>query len=444
MDDYATDKRDVRPVHARRAVPHGGDLRIAIERFGGTAERWIDLSTGINPHGYPVPALDSQAWLRLPDDHDGLAELAASYYGAQRALPVAGSQPVIRLLPDLLPRCSDTHAAHRSDAVGIATLTYGEYAPAFARAGHRVLRYGVADRESLGLDASPGLSSPLGTSTSTSQRHSHSHSHSHSQNIKPADFIVYPGSALPPEILHLVVVNPNNPTAEQFDADTLLDWHAQLTARGGCLIVDEAFADVAPHASVAAHSALAGLVVLRSIGKFFGLAGARAGFTLAEPALLDALAAELGPWTLTGPTRAAVRAALQDQAWQRTTRTHLHEAGERLAALLTRRGLAPRGTPLFAWAPHCAAAALQKRLAGAAIWVRLFDDSAAGKRAAAFDSMSMSMSNSTNSSNERESILPAYPSGLRFGLPGSKSAWDRLDAALADCADLIDAGAIKR
>jgi len=416
MDDEATDKRAAQPLPARSPVPHGGDLRIAIERFGGPAERWIDLSTGINPHGYPVPAIDTQAWLRLPDDHDGLAELAASYYGAQRALPVAGSQPVIRLLPDLLPRCSDAHAAHRADAVGIATLTYGEYAPAFARAGHRVLRYGVADRH--GADASP--------------------------TIKPADFIVYPGSALPPEVLHLVVVNPNNPTAEQFNADTLLDWHAQLTARGGCLIVDEAFADVAPHASMAAHSALAGLVVLRSIGKFFGLAGARAGFTLAEPALLDALAAELGPWTLTGPTRAAVRAALQDQAWQRTTRTHLHEAGERLAALLTRRGLAPRGTPLFAWAPHCAAAALQKRLAGAAIWVRLFDDSAAGKRAAAFDSMSMSMSNSTNSSNERESILPAYPSGLRFGLPGSKSAWDRLDAALADCADLIDAGAIKR
>jgi len=429
MDDYATDKRDVRPVHARRAVPHGGDLRIAIERFGGTAERWIDLSTGINPHGYPVPAIDAQAWLRLPDDRDGLAELAASYYGAQRALPVAGSQPVIRLLPDLLPRCSDAHAANRADAVGIATLTYGEYAPAFARAGHRVLRYGIADRQSSGLDASLSRSSGLGTSTSQNQ------------NIKPADFIVYPGSVLPPELLHLVVVNPNNPTAEQFDADTLLGWHAQLTARGGCLIVDEAFADVAPHASVAAHSALAGLVVLRSIGKFFGLAGARAGFTLAEPALLDALAAELGPWTLTGPTRAAVRAALQDQAWQRTTRAHLHEAGGRLVALLTRHGLAPRGTPLFAWAPHCAAAALQKRLAGEAIWVRLFDDSAAGKSAALVSKLK---SNPTNPSNEpdstRGSTLPAYPSGLRFGLPGSKSEWDRLDAALADCADLIDAG----
>jgi cobalamin biosynthetic protein CobC len=400
MDDDATDKRAAPPVRARSPVPHGGDLRIAIERFGGPAERWIDLSTGINPHGYPVPAIDTQAWLRLPDDHDGLAELAASYYGARRALPVAGSQSVIRLLPDLLPRCSDAHAANRADAVGIATLTYGEYAPAFARAGHRVLRYGVADRQS-------------------------------------SDFIVYPGSVLPPELLHLVVVNPNNPTAEQFDADTLLGWHAQLTARGGCLIVDEAFADVAPHASVAAHSALAGLIVLRSIGKFFGLAGARAGFTLAEPALLDALAAELGPWTLTGPTRAAVRAALQDQAWQCTTRAHLHEAGERLVALLTRRGLAARGTPLFAWAPHGAAAALQKRLAGAAIWVRLFDDSAA-RKSAAFDSQSMS--NSTNPSNERDSTLPAYPSGLRFGLPGSKSEWDRLDAALADCRDLIDAG----
>jgi len=242
---------------------------------------------------------------------------------------------------------------------------------------------------------------------------------------------------LPSELLHLVVVNPNNPTAELFDADTLLGWHAQLSARGGCLIVDEAFADVAPHASVAAHSTLGGLVVLRSIGKFFGLAGARAGFTMAEPAMLDTLAAELGPWTLTGPTRAAVRAALQDQAWQRTTRSHLHEAGGRLAALLTHHGFASHGTPLFAWTPHRAAAALQQRLAGAAIWVRLFDDGAAGKRAA-FDSKSMS--NATTPSNERGSTLPAYPSGLRFGLPGSESEWDRLDAALANCRDLIDAG----
>jgi len=429
MDDYAADRSAAPPVRARSPVPHGGDLRIAIERFGGPAERWIDLSTGINPHGYPVPAIDAQAWLRLPDDRDGLAELAASYYGAQRALPVAGSQPVIRLLPDLLPRCSDAHATSRADAVGIATLTYGEYAPAFVRAGHRVLRYGIADRQSSGFDSSPSLSrsSRLGTNTSQHQN----------QKINPADFIVYPGSVLPPELLHLVVVNPNNPTAEQFDAATLLGWHAQLASRGGCLIVDEAFADVAPHASVAAHSAVAGLIVLRSIGKFFGLAGARAGFTLAEPAVLDALAAELGPWTLTGPTRAAVRAALQDQAWQRTTRAHLHEAGERLAALLTRRGLAPRSTPLFAWAPHCAAAALHTRLASAAIWVRLFQDSAAGKTTA-FESKLKS--NSTKPSNERDSILPAYPSGLRFGLPGAESEWDRLDAALAGCSDLIDAG----
>jgi cobalamin biosynthetic protein CobC len=376
------------PAQARASVPHGGNLHLAIRRFGGPAERWIDLSSGINPHGYPVPEIGADAWLRLPDEHDGLAELAASYYGAPHALPVAGSQPVIRALPSLLPLRSNVPGCGQASAVGIAMLTYGEYAPAFARAGHRLLRYRIA------------------------------------ADTGPADFTLAAGGTLPAELLHLVVVNPNNPSAEQFTRDTLLGWHAQLAARGGSLIVDEAFIDVTPQASVAAHSTQAGLVVLRSIGKFFGLAGARAGFTLAHPALLDALAAELGPWTLSGPARVAVRTALQDQAWQHATRVRLREAGSRLAALLLHHGLAARGTALFVWAPHPAAAALQERLARAAIWVRLFDANAAIGSAAI-------------SSHGIGGDLPS----LRFGLPGAQVEWERLDSALAACRELIAATA---
>ncbi len=43
--------------------------------------------------------------------------------------------------------------------------------------------------------------------------------------------------------------------------------------------------------------------VLRSVGKFFGLAGARVGFLFGEQGLLDSIANKLGPWTIPGPSR---------------------------------------------------------------------------------------------------------------------------------------------
>lgn len=361
----------VMPGSPRPWVTHGGNLAEAVRQYGVARDAWLDLSTGINPHGYPVPPVEPEAWQHLPDDDDGLAQLAAGYYGAAHALPVAGSQAVIRALPALLPRAT-------SHGTGIAALTYGEYLPAFERAGHRVLRYTAECDIELPYAAAPASG-------------------------RPADFVLRPHRPLPAELRHLVLVNPNNPTATQFDPATLLDWHAQLAARGGSLIVDEAFADVTPHYSVAAYADRPGLVVLRSIGKFFGLAGARAGFVLAHPTWLALLRAELGPWTLSGPARAAVRAALQDQAWQRATLQRLEQDGARLAQLLQRHGLAPRATPLFAWVRHPAAVELQHRLAQHAIWVRRFDQ----------------------------------PASLRLGLPAADSAWQRLDAALQTCAPLI-------
>src|SRR6201996_9807960 len=118
-------------------ITHGGNLHEAARRYAIPYEAWLDLSTGINPHGYPVPPVPADAWRRLPDDGDGFAERAARYYGAPDAahvLPVAGSQAAIRALPSLLAPGN----------VCIAPLTYGEYAPAFARAGHQVTPLDIA------------------------------------------------------------------------------------------------------------------------------------------------------------------------------------------------------------------------------------------------------------------------------------------------------------
>ncbi|AQG97929.1 threonine-phosphate decarboxylase [Burkholderia sp. KK1] len=325
------------------SIRHGGNLREAARRYAIPFDDWLDLSTGINPHGYPVPPVPPDAWRRLPEDDDGLADAAARHYGAPHALPVAGSQAAIRALPALLPR----------GTAGVAPLTYGEYAPAFLRAGHAIATLDVTAHD------------------------------------------------VPNTVDHVIVANPNNPTAERLTRATLLRWHAQLAARGGTLIVDEAFADVEPAASLASETARDGLIVLRSVGKFFGLAGIRAGFVLASPPVIGPLRDALGAWTVSGPARHAVEAAFADAEWQRATRERLQRDGARLAALIAGHGFDVRATPLFAWTPTPDAPALHHALALRGIWTRLFD-------------------------------LPGMMPSLRIGLPGAEGDWARLSLALQE------------
>ena len=196
----------------------------------------------------------------------------------------------------------------------------------------------------------------------------------------------------------LLLVQPNNPDAQRFPREQLLAWRARLAARGGRLIVDEAFLDAEPGDSLVPLAGEPGLVVLRSVGKFFGLAGARVGFVFAEPALLARLADRLGPWAVSGPARAVTAAALADRSWQEAARRRLNADSARLAALLDRHGLAGGGgTALFQWRPTPDAVAIHARLAEQAILTRLFET----------------------------------PAGLRFGLPGPETEWARLEAALS-------------
>ncbi|MGI4861862.1 MAG: threonine-phosphate decarboxylase [Janthinobacterium lividum] len=404
------------------AIHHGGDLHGAICRFGIPRERWLDLSTGINPRPYPVTMPPPEVWQRLPDDDDGLDAIAARYFTAESALPLAGSQAAIRTLPFLLPPGN----------VAIADLTYGEYAPAFARAGHTVRRfhYRTARDTASGAwsgaspTARPGLQSharvdaaanagsaagaipvvishaaPNGTTNTSRPPVAPPTEHAPSSFLLDGD----DPATLPADIDYLVVVNPNNPTTDLIPAATLLRWRAVLAARGGLLIVDEAFIDATPAASVASACGAPGLLVLRSVGKFFGLAGTRAGFALGPRALLDRLRLELGAWSVNGPARHAVRQALQDATWQTHTRLRIDADSARLRHLLMRHGLDARATALFAWTPHPDAAAVHARLAESGVWTRLFSAPAASAGG-----------------------LPS----LRFGLPADDVAAARLDQAL--------------
>ena len=320
---------------------HGGNLSEATRRFGTPEAGWLDLSTGINPVGYPAPAVPPEAWLHLPADADGLSEAARAYYGTDELLAVPGSQAAIQLLPRLRRPCR----------VAVLWPTYAEHAFRWERAGHEVERL-TADAVEAAVD----------------------------------------------RVDVVVVANPNNPDGGRFAPERLRHWRRRLARRGGWLVVDEAFADVIPGLSLASEAGEPGLVVLRSVGKFFGLAGARLGFLAAQEPVRAAVAEELGPWPVSGPARAVVSAALADGPWQEAARKRLDRDTRVLQQVLQQAGLAPEGgTPLFQWVPTPESEAVRDRLAQQGVWVRRF----------------------------------GAPAGLRFGLPGTEADWQRLKAALA-------------
>lgn len=320
-------------------LEHGGRLRLAAQRYDIPLGDWLDLSTGINPDGYPVPAIPPAAWLRLPETDDGLEQAAADYYGSTELLPVAGSQPAIQALPALLP----------GTRIGVLTPTYAEHPHAWRE--RQVRAHANADALEAALD--------------------------------DTDVVV--------------LVNPNNPSGETVEAARLRDWHARLQRRGGWLVVDEAFMDTQPGAGLVADAGRDGLVVLRSLGKFFGLAGARVGFVFAPASLRRRLAEQLGPWTLSGPARHVARIALQDRAWQTAARRRLAQADARLASLIGASPLGPaRGPALFKWVITPRADAVFDHFARRGILLRRFDT----------------------------------PPSLRFGLPADETGWQRLADAL--------------
>jgi cobalamin biosynthesis protein CobC len=323
---------------------HGGDLGAARRRFPGAPEPFIDLSTGINPYPYPVPRLAADLFARLPAPADvqALARAAAHAYGSPseaHVVPVPGTQIVLPILARLV-------APGRA---AVLTPGYAEHGRAAALAGHRVKA--AADLDDCG------------------------------------------------DATLVIVANPNNPDGRLFARSDLLALAADLRRRGGLLVIDEAFMDVAPPGlSLAPDVAVGGIIVLRSFGKFFGLAGLRLGFALAAPPLGRKIAAALGPWAVSGPAIAVGMQALGDRPWIERTRARLDKSTHRLDALLADMALPlVGGTSLFRLVQTPAANALFQHLGEAGIWVRAF---------------------------------PEKANWLRFGLPANEAVWRRLKAAL--------------
>jgi len=299
-------------------IVHGGGITAAARLYGGRPEDWLDLSTGINPNPVGLPDIPISAWHRLPDQHllERAREAAKGYYrsGDILPLPVPGTQSVIQLLPRLAP----------AGKVAILSPTYGEYARAFRLAGL-----------------------PLNEVTEIND--------------------VTDGNDL------VVVVNPNNPDGRLFSVDRLRELHDRLRERGGILVVDEAFGDMEPEGSLAPYaSSMPNLIIFRSFGKFFGLAGLRLGFVIAGPSILARFEDWLGPWAVSGPALSIAASLMTGDAT--TIRNRILDRRSALDIILRRAKLdAAGGTGLFALVIDERASDLYAHLCRHHILVRKFD-----------------------------------------------------------------------
>ena len=336
-------------IAAGRFAHHGGRLGVAHSLFPDVQQPWIDLSTGINPRSYPAPRASQRSRNRLPEPTElaRLEAIAAEAFGVTdpaRVVATAGTECALRLLPQLV----------QLKAAVIVGPTYGSHADAWTRAGAPTQAIRL---EEIGAHAERAVC--------------------------------------------MTIVNPNNPDGRIVASSRLLALHDSLAQHGGMLIVDEAFAEVAPEASVAAAAgtpAGSKLIVLRSFGKFFGLAGLRLGFIVAATPLVATIRGLIGEWPVSSDALAAGLAAYANVRWMERERGILQKAAQRLDGLLTLSGFElAGGTSLFRLARAADAHERFARLLTAGILVRPFDFA---------------------------------PDLLRFGLPRGREQWRRLAAAL--------------
>lgn len=325
---------------------HGGSLERAARLFPDAPKPFVDLSTGINPHSYPVSGLPATAFARLPEPgrEAELRTLAAECYGAPSAANLAAAPGTQILLPQVA-------ALVPPGVARILGPTYAEHARAAALAGHRVEQ--VARPEALvGADLA-------------------------------------------------ILVNPNNPDGRLLGREALLPLAGRIAEKGGLTVVDEAFMDVVePDESLAGDVEGRDLVVLRSFGKFYGLAGLRLGFAVASVACAGDLRARLGPWAVSGPALDVGIRALGDRDWRSAMRARLAREAARLDGLLRAAVLEPAGgTSLYRFVTTAHAPGLFEVMGRHGIVLRNFA--------------------------ERADVL-------RIGLPGEEGEWERLERALAD------------
>ena len=338
-------------------MKHGGDISEALANFGNSGEvqaneEWLDMSTGIAPHPYPLPPLAAASWQKLPQSSAMESMLASAKYAyrlpkSASIVAAHGTQIVIQLLPLLYPDFK---------RVRILGPTYSEHALCWKR-------------------------QVLDTKTVTNL-----------SDLADADVAV--------------ITNPNNPDGRTLPPEEIRNTLEQRSRRGRkLLIVDEAFADLTPEVSAIPFCDTPGMIVLRSFGKFFGLAGLRLGFAIGHSETVQYLQTALGPWAVSGPACAITEKALRDDLWAHKARALYRKQAAHLDLLLLQNGLKLiGGTSLYRLVSSEKAAHIYSAFARQGILIRKFDEN---------------------------------PHWLRFGLPGNAANFARFECALKNIRHML-------
>jgi cobalamin biosynthetic protein CobC len=326
---------------------HGGDVTVAARNFGRPEDQWIDLSTGINRTSYPNTQLSTQVFQALPNisDMENLLTEAKLFYEVNinsEIMAGPGTQSILKNLPLLFPKRE----------ICILTPTYSEHQYTWEQAGNKVL--------------------PVNT-----------------LNAVPHDIVA-------------VVVNPNNPNGRKYQVEDLINLSENLEL----LVIDEAFCDYLPDLSVIPHLAKHKILVLRSLGKFFGLAGLRLGFAVGMPEITQQLLLRLGPWAVSGPAIEIGTRALSDTSWVSEMRKILKSQSLRLNNILEKQNISILGsTTLFTLIKTDYASEIFSALAAEGILLRQFEN---------------------------------YKTWLRIGLPGAENEWQKLEYTLNSTLNTIN------
>ena len=328
------------------AILHGGQLSRVAKQYQIPEKEWVDLSTGIAPFSYPIPNIPAHVWQDLPTISQGLVNAAKAYYQAQYCWPLAGSQQLIEKLPELWNcKVAELNNTPLKDKHAyLPKVGYKEHQQAWFKAGYQLHFY---------------------------------------------------QQSLPSEIQKnsvVVVINPNNPLTDAFTIDQLKKCQELCTQQQALLIIDEAFADVfEPEFSFISHLAdlndityqehrldqiRANVIVLRSVGKFFGLAGLRIGFVCSSQAWCETIQENIGPWSINGPALFITEQALKDKTWQVTQKMRLQQQSKAMRTILKTHFLGARieANALFITVFLNQAADVYHQLCKQGIYVRLTDE----------------------------------------------------------------------
>ncbi len=263
---------------------HGGDIISASAQYQLAIEDWIDLSTGLNSDSYPLPNIPASVFQHLPYLQPEFISAATSYYGSELGIPIIGSQMLIQRLPQCVARYP----------VLLPDIGYSEHRDSWRNDGFELHYYPAKNHR----QAIASISQAIGA------------------NPKQ----------------HLVVINPNNPSGLLIAPEQLIAWAGQLAA--GCyVIVDEAFMDMTPQCSVLNYHWPDNMLVLRSFGKFFGLAGIRIGFVFCQAELRAKIEQQLGLWMINGPAQYIATKAMLDTHWQQLARGNIDSAAKQTREL---------------------------------------------------------------------------------------------------------------